>query len=315
MANVESGAVILLYHGVTDAPSSGIENFSGKHIPAADFARQMDYLSRSATVLTLRELVARLQGDAPLPPRCVAVTFDDSYKNNATVALPILQHYRIPATFFIATGYVDSDRRYWTDQVEHMINLTTQSRSSLVGPNGQVEFDLSSAAARIEAVTIIKGWMKQVGPGLRNRILNDLRSATGVTDQGDSVPNYQNLSWDDVRAIASSPLYEIGGHTVNHEIMAYLDASALQNEIDGCIASLKRQTGRVIDLFSYPEGQRQHFNQQVIDALKRSGVVICPAATYGLNDLHTNPFYLNRIMVGFMGQPFPFDLERSNDEF
>jgi hypothetical protein len=37
---------ILLYHGVTDQVSRGIENFSGKHIDHAVFRQQMAYIKK-----------------------------------------------------------------------------------------------------------------------------------------------------------------------------------------------------------------------------------------------------------------------------
>ena len=54
--------------------------------------------------------------DGGLPPRSVAVTFDDGYADNARIALPILREARVPATFFIATSYLDGGRM-WNDTV------------------------------------------------------------------------------------------------------------------------------------------------------------------------------------------------------
>ena len=53
---------------------------------------------------------------ARLPSRSVAVTFDDGYADNARIALPILREERVPATFFIATAYLDGGRM-WNDTV------------------------------------------------------------------------------------------------------------------------------------------------------------------------------------------------------
>ncbi|MBI3273468.1 MAG: polysaccharide deacetylase family protein [Planctomycetes bacterium] len=44
-------------------------------------------------------------GDPTDAPR-VRVTFDDGYRDNLTVALPLLSEYRVPATLFIATGRI-----------------------------------------------------------------------------------------------------------------------------------------------------------------------------------------------------------------
>ena len=140
-------AVILLYHGVSQTTSWGIENFSGKHIDADIFEKQMEWIARNATPLSLREISDILLSGEMLPPRSVAVTFDDSYRNNCTTALPILKCHGVPATFFVNTGFVGSERRYWTDKVEHAINSAIETRLDLVlSKNGPLTmFNLSNS--------------------------------------------------------------------------------------------------------------------------------------------------------------------------
>ena len=50
------------------------------------------------------------------PARALAITFDDGYADNATVAAPILLRLGLPATFFVATGFLDGGRM-WNDTV------------------------------------------------------------------------------------------------------------------------------------------------------------------------------------------------------
>ena len=74
---------ILLYHGVTNFNSVGIENISGKHMEAMEFDKQMKWLSENKNVVTLKEVNNT--------PDSVAITFDDAFKNVHDVALPILK--------------------------------------------------------------------------------------------------------------------------------------------------------------------------------------------------------------------------------
>src|SRR5437868_15426821 len=71
----------------------------------------MDWIKTWFNVLALPEAIERIRaGD--LTARAAAITFDDGYANNLTVALPILQETELPATFFIATGYVTGGRKW-----------------------------------------------------------------------------------------------------------------------------------------------------------------------------------------------------------
>ncbi len=284
---------ILLYHGVTASQSQGIENYSGKHMAVDEFRRQMHILAVKFQPMSLRELATRTEQGEALP-NAVAVTFDDSYKNLLENAAPILEEYRIPATFFIATGYVSSNRRYWTDRLEHIYNVT----------GGSVE-DVKRIKARL------KGEADQYGlPGYGDRLVLSLAQAFGCSlDNGNDVPNYRNMSWDDVRMLDANPLFDVGGHTVNHSIMSYLHPAYLRSEIEHSLDQLEQALGHRPDLYAYPEGQPEHFNQRVIDALRDVGVVVCPSAISGPNPPGTDPFHLRRYMPGIDRQPFPLEAE------
>jgi peptidoglycan/xylan/chitin deacetylase (PgdA/CDA1 family) len=307
VSDPESCATILLYHGVTASPSTGIENFSGKHMPVSEFDRQMAWLAGHASVLPLRELAERLARRAVLPSRAVAVTFDDSFKNVHDVALPVLRRYGVPATFFVTSGFVGSNRRFWVDRIEHWINRTSCGRLDLMIGDTPFAVPIGTREQRIEAVSRIKQVLKNVRPVVRESACAALQQAAGVADSGDDVDNYANMRADDVARLDAPPAYEVGGHTVNHEILSYLDAPSLQYEVRECQRQLRDVIGRPVDLFSYPEGQAHHFNETVIGGLKRADVVVCPTAIWGFNPPGTDSFWLKRIMPGFMGTAFPFD--------
>ena len=93
---------ILVYHRI------GQENsFDGLIVSKKSFTEQMEYIRRRHQPFLLGELVQRLLEKKAIPPRAVAVTFDDGYLDTFKTAFPILQHTKIPATIFITTGYVD----------------------------------------------------------------------------------------------------------------------------------------------------------------------------------------------------------------
>jgi len=300
------GAVILLYHGVTDAASQGIENFSGKHMAAPEFDRQMAWLAEHAAPMTLRRMADALSAGEVLPPRSVAVTFDDSFRNKAEVALPILKRHGVPATFFITTGFIEAHRLFWTDKIEHCVARCPAAQLSIDLGEGPREFPLRSDTERIDAVVAIKSLAKGLPPGDRDGIVATLQDRSGVGEYAGDVANYQLLDWDGVRALDAGDAYDVGGHSVNHEILAYLDDDTLRAEISICLDRLQRELGHPVDLFSYPEGQEAHYDDRVIEVLKGHGVSICPSAIAGINQAGADPFHLRRIMVGFMGARFPY---------
>lgn len=97
-------AVVVLYHRVTgDAEGNPLAC-----TPEA-FDRHCAFYRRHFRVITLGELLERLE-DGRSVGGCLVITFDDGYRDNYTEARPVLEEHGLPACFFLATGYVGSDR-------------------------------------------------------------------------------------------------------------------------------------------------------------------------------------------------------------
>jgi peptidoglycan/xylan/chitin deacetylase (PgdA/CDA1 family) len=95
------GVVILLYHGV--GAGTGLE----VDLPAELFEEQMGELAAEHRVVTLDEALHALGGEAAPLGDPVVVTFDDGTADFVDTALPILERHRVPATLYVATGYVE----------------------------------------------------------------------------------------------------------------------------------------------------------------------------------------------------------------
>ena len=102
---------ILIFHRVLPVPDP---LFPGE-VDARRFDELLGWFRAWLNVLPLDEAVCRLKAGS-LPPRAAAITFDDGYADNRTVALPLLQKHKLSATFFIATGFLDGGRM-WNDSI------------------------------------------------------------------------------------------------------------------------------------------------------------------------------------------------------
>ena len=73
----------------------------------------MAFVKRAYSVVSLDELVAALERGGKLPPRALAITFDDGYADNHRLALPVLRALGLPATVYVATGSVSDAAPFW----------------------------------------------------------------------------------------------------------------------------------------------------------------------------------------------------------
>jgi peptidoglycan/xylan/chitin deacetylase (PgdA/CDA1 family) len=113
---------ILNYHHVAAAPPG--TRLRQLYVSPEEFARQLRWLRRVGLAgVTLADGLRRLKaGDAH---RCVAITFDDGYLDNATNALPILQEYGFRATCFVVSGRIGSFNAWDEDSVDSSEPLMT----------------------------------------------------------------------------------------------------------------------------------------------------------------------------------------------
>ncbi len=96
---------ILMYHQVGQFPA--MKTHRANYCDHRRFAGQMAFLKRFGfRVLDLDQVLKCLRGDAPIPPRAVALTFDDGYQNFIDYALPVLEQHGFPAAVYAISGYL-----------------------------------------------------------------------------------------------------------------------------------------------------------------------------------------------------------------
>lgn len=98
---------ILYYHRVIK--KGDFVNSASMHlcVDYESFEKQMKFLSQCYNPVSEADIISAMEGRVKMPEYPVWVTFDDGYKDNYTYAYPIFKKYRIPATFFITTGFIN----------------------------------------------------------------------------------------------------------------------------------------------------------------------------------------------------------------
>jgi peptidoglycan/xylan/chitin deacetylase (PgdA/CDA1 family) len=109
---------ILLYHRILDLQRErSLCSLPGVIVSVKIFDQQMRYLSKNYHVISLESLVDRKKNDLPFPKKGVVITFDDGWKDNYSYAFPILKKYHLPATIFLTSGYIGTNKTFWPEQV------------------------------------------------------------------------------------------------------------------------------------------------------------------------------------------------------
>ena len=233
---------ILIYHRVlsqSDPLSPGEDD-------TESFDQQMSWLAAYFKIIPLHEAVQKLRQEKLLP-RTACITFDDGYADNAKVALPILQKYGISATFFVSTGYLDGGRM-WNDTI---IELLRQAPGPMLDLSkmGLGRFEISSMSLREQAVNTLINKLKYLP--LKSRQLKVEEMCTYIPAE---LPNDLMMTSEQVKILHDAGM-EIGGHTVNHPILARVEGSAARSEIADGKEVLESIIRSPVRAFEYPNGK------------------------------------------------------------
>ena len=236
--------------------------------------------------MALDEAVQRADsGD--LSGRTVSITFDDGYADNFSVALPILQAYGVPATFFVASDFLDGGRM-WNDSIIETIRRLEPGTYDL-GPGDLEPLHITDWPSRRHAAqTVITAW-KHLLPEQRQANVDALSARV------DGLPQDLMMSSMQLRELASSEGVTIGGHTCSHPILASLDRDQARAEIAGGKSALEGILQQEVGLFAYPNGKHgRDFGDEHATLVNEAGFKAAVATDWGTLSASTDRYRIPR---------------------
>jgi peptidoglycan/xylan/chitin deacetylase (PgdA/CDA1 family) len=278
--------LILLYHRVNRVA----DPFSIERTTPEAFRGQMAHLARNFSVMPLGEIAGRLRSGKALPPRAVAITFDDGYADNYTEAFPILRALGLPATVFLTTGCIGTGESLWFDRVLRAFQRTERDTATL--PGGEEATGMRDPALRARMSIRALYALMRLPDAERVEAVTGLERQ--LLDGGAATPASDMLDWDQIRAMAAGGI-TFGAHTVNHPILARLPLEDAEREIVASKRRIEEETGRGVDLFAYPVGRRSDYSPEVIARVVGVGFQAAVTTTPGANRRGDDPFLLRRV--------------------
>jgi len=285
---------IFLLHGVVEKSNYQVRNYTRKHLDVAVFREYMQGLKRHGTALSMDQVVEYTALEKPFPANSFAITFDDGFENNYSVALPELEKLEIPATFYITTGFIQENKMSWIDRIEYCFEFS--QKVALKVPWDSEYKICNNKESKIALLSEIRHHVKNSTNLNPDHFADSICNQTGYGNLSSSLdPLDLKLSWQQVETIHTHPLFTIGGHTHTHAILSFLSPEDLNHEVKLSL-DLLRDLAKVQTIhFSYPEGLSHCYNSEVIACLQSHGILCCPTAEMGWNPLGTDLFHLKRI--------------------
>jgi len=194
---------ILMYHYIDDK-----EDMSKLSLCPEGFSRQMKFLrEHKYNVVSLEELVGMIKNKKKIPPKTVAVTFDDGMRNNFLCAYPVLKQYNIPATFFVPTNFVGTADYMTWDELKAMdgslITIGSHTKSHLMLPylsDEQIKDEIYGSKKTLEEnlarpVTIFSYPVGSYNDKIKQLVIDAGYEAAAATNPG------PGKAWNDIYAL------------------------------------------------------------------------------------------------------------------
>ncbi|HIQ05618.1 MAG TPA: hypothetical protein EYH31_07970 [Anaerolineae bacterium] len=243
------GVRILTYHRVGKDPYPG-RPLRDLYVSPVAFERQIAFLRCRYELLALSELRRRMREGHPLPANGVVVTFDDGYQDNYVHAFPVLRQHSVPATIFLATDFIGTNRRFWWEELAARV-AATQGQVHVKMAGLTESYDLDVPGARRQLFMDVVNRAVNMPPVTRGALLEDLREALGDTESAPGVGGSVMLSWDEVREMAGQGI-EFGGHTASHVVLTALPDRQAREEVVACKEAIEAALGQPCRSFAYP---------------------------------------------------------------
>ncbi len=245
-----------------------------------EFSCQLNWLKNNTCILSEQDLLDCCKNGAFFSPEtrapCVVITFDDGYRDNYTLAYPILKQYGIPAIIFVATQMIQSRKLAWWDIIAYLIKRCTKPFITVGGR----KFLLGNL--RKDAIAFFLKRMKDAPYAKTRCLLSELSASCEVSLPDAALQDKEILSWEEIQEMARHQI-AIGSHTHSHRVLSTIDVNAQKDEMVLSKQIIEAHIGRPIHAISYPVGELKYVTAETFSIAESCGYRLGFTANTGFN--------------------------------
>lgn len=268
-------ARILMYHNFSAAGAT-----DPNALDAEGIRRQFTYLRTHFRVVPLLQLAERLGSGGEFDRNTVALTIDDGRRNCYEFLFPLLREFKLPATFFVVSSFIQGQDWIWTDKV---LWLSEQSPAPEELTQGKLD--------------LVFGTLNRLRPEDRNARIETMAKRAGVSIPREAPAKYAPCSWSELAEMAGSGLVEIGSHTVSHPILSSISDEESWSELTQSRIQIAEGIGRDIRCFCFPNGMPEDYRPAQVRQVAEAGYACSVVAQVGMVTPGSDRYRLPRIGV------------------
>jgi len=256
--------VILMLHRIM-----GDDATSGGGITPDILRRHFAYLCKHRyNVVSVREFVEALRNREDTF-KMVVLTIDDGYRDFYRHGFPIFREFGFPASVFLVSDFIENRLFFWWDSIEFAINNTQRNQLNLQAI-GLGTVSLESASGRSRALAAVTEYCKGLERDRSRKFIRSLIEKLGVDISRQPCDDYAPLTWAQIEEMRRHGI-DFHPHSKTHPILSRVPAAEKLVEVSTPKSAIESRLGVEADIFCYPNGRREDFDNETIAALKSCG--------------------------------------------
>lgn len=274
---VNQGNNIIMYHGVD---KFGDKKFNLRHVGVADFERQIKYFKKFYNVVSLEEYWA---GNFDNDKITIAITFDDGYLNNFKYALPVIEKYEVPVSFFI-TGLNPAEHKIlWPDFIEIAATLTDKN----IVVDGESFIKTPRKWLRESDQKSLHNVIKENGSfNYKQSVFSSIEKLIpDFTKDAVFDDHWKLMSDEEITEASMSKFISIGSHGYFHNNLGNIPLNDAITELINSKNYLENLIQKPVNSIAYPDGS---YSRELIGEAEKVGLKYQLATDYYLFDEDKN---------------------------
>lgn len=236
---------ILMYHGVCNTANNP---FNSRHCYVSDFENQIKYLSKNANIISLKDF---FDGKFDASKCNIAITFDDGYRNNLTLAAPILDKYKVKASMYITGLHTTDEPIIWADFYQIASYYTTKN----IFLNNEEYTKSGNAYFRIRDKKNLLEIIKHEQPEYSFKV----ELYQQLKEEFNAVKNSRSELWElmnekEIQELSNYKSITIGSHGFLHNNLGNIKSVNAKEELQQSKKYLENLLQQSVDEIAYPDG-------------------------------------------------------------
>jgi peptidoglycan/xylan/chitin deacetylase (PgdA/CDA1 family) len=244
----------LMYHGISRGKDPYGQN-------ADEFEKQILLLRSNFKIVSTEAEITRSSSGPE-----VAMTFDDGFRNNAEVVAPLLRKYGLPATFFVCNRNTEHQKPMWFTYLKMLDRHYPGQQVRFAGR--LLDFSPAGRRASVDNLQQMLHAAKPYPQRMYELIESELPPLSSFVEEDILADEAHGMTPEQVRDLASDPLFTIGAHTMDHPILPLCEGPEMRRQIAENKRWLEHICGHEIRCIAYPNGD---YSPDVIAFCKELG--------------------------------------------